>query len=202
VIKKCPIKFWRGKPLKKSRKIISGRYACPQLTDEATNCDYHATKKWRSSGTILSWIPALHCPPIPVFNGVTWASPGSKTWPGNQEGHHGFHSPMRALRQRDSSGGDIFTGTPLPGPGGPRTSISSPGSKTWPGNQEGHNGFHSPHGVRGTSSPGSWVLAMPRRQRHGWHQRHESNAMKATPQGHQHHVEGNATKAMPRGHIT
>jgi hypothetical protein len=49
--------------------------------------------KRRPSGTILSWIPALHCPPIPVFNGVTWASPGSKTWPGNQEGHQGFHSP-------------------------------------------------------------------------------------------------------------
>jgi hypothetical protein len=44
-----------------------------------------------SSGTILSCFQ--HCPPIPVFNGVTWASPGSKTWPGNLEGHHGFHQP-------------------------------------------------------------------------------------------------------------
>jgi hypothetical protein len=129
----------------------------------------------------------LHCPPIPVFNGVTWASPGSKTWPGNQEGHHGFHqrhegnatkaTPRGHQLQEGHHGfhqrheGNATKATP-------RGHLRHEGNATKAtprGHQPGRPPrLSQPHGAWG-ASPGSWVVATPQRQRHGGHQRHEGN---------------------------
>jgi hypothetical protein len=89
---------WRRVLKKKFSNILEGE----TFKSEVTNCDYHATKKWSSSGTILSWIPALSADP----SGVTWASPGSNTWPGNRGRPLWLSRPHRGKRNGTNATGE------------------------------------------------------------------------------------------------
>jgi hypothetical protein len=121
---------------------------------------------WKSRRPIVIYYQL--CPPIPVFNGVTWASPGSKTWPGTRhKGNATKATPWGHQRHE----GNATKATPW----GHLRHEGNATKATPRGHQPGRPPrLSQPHGAWG-ASPGSWVVATPQRQRHGGHQRHEGN---------------------------